>query len=54
MIRAAHVLTLAVGLTLAAAIRDGVDDWVAATVLPALVPETSVQVLDRDGDLLRA
>ncbi len=54
MIRAAHLLMLAAGLTLAAALRDGVDDWVAATVLPPLVPETSVQVLDRDGDLLRA
>jgi penicillin-binding protein 1C len=54
MIRAAHLLMLAAGLTLAAAARDGVDDWVEATVLPPLVPETSVQVLDRDGDLLRA
>jgi len=37
-----------------AAARDGVDDWVTATVLPPLVIEQSVEVLDRNGDLLRA
>lgn len=36
------------------AARDGVDRWVAATVLPPLIAETSVEVRDRNGDLLRA
>jgi penicillin-binding protein 1C len=34
--------------------RDGFDNWVAATVLPPLVPQTSVLVEDREGELLRA
>jgi len=45
---------LAAGLWLAALGRDGLDHWVAATVLPPLVAETSVEVLARDGRLLRA
>jgi penicillin-binding protein 1C len=48
------LIVLAAGLWLAAALRDGVDDWVDATTLPPLHPETSVQVLDRHDDLLRA
>ncbi|AKO98602.1 penicillin-binding protein 1C [Marinovum algicola DG 898] len=36
-----------------AAARDGFDDWVAATVLPPVLAETSVEVRDRDGRLLR-
>ena len=42
------------GLLAFAAARDSFDAWVVATDLPALVIDTSVQVLDRDGDLLRA
>jgi len=48
------LLACAAGLWLAAAGRDGFDTWVAATELPPLIPETSVQVLARDGSLLRA
>ena len=33
--------------------RDAFDDWVDATVLPPVLAETSVEVLDRDGRLLR-
>nr|WP_231592663.1 penicillin-binding protein 1C [Pelagovum pacificum] len=33
--------------------RDRFDDWVDATVLPPLTVETSVEVLDRNGELLR-
>lgn len=54
MIGARAVFALAAGLFLAATARDGFDNWVAATVLPPLVPETSVLVEDRDGELLRA
>lgn len=54
MTMARAVFGLAAGLFLAALARDGFDDWVAATVLPPLVPETSVLVEDRDGNLLRA
>jgi penicillin-binding protein 1C len=36
-----------------AAVRDGVDDWVAATVLPSLAVDVSTEVRDRNGDLLR-
>lgn len=35
-------------------IRDRAAEWIAATQLPALVPETSVEVRDRHGHLLRA
>ncbi len=41
-------LLIAIGLTFA------FDRWVATTELPALTPETSVEVLARDGRLLRA
>jgi len=34
--------------------RDKLDAWVAATVLPPLVAETSPEVVARDGTLLRA
>ena len=34
--------------------RDAFDAWIDATVLPPLVAETSVEVLDRHGALLRA
>lgn len=52
--RAAPVLALVAALWLAAAGRDAADRWVAATVLPPLGLETSVEVADRDGRLLRA
>lgn len=44
---------LALALFLAAAARDAADRWIAATELPPLVAETSVEVLDRTGELLR-
>ena len=47
-------LILAVALFLGAAARDRFDAWVDATVLPALTAESSVEVLDRHGELLRA
>ncbi len=52
--RARWFITLAAGLWLAALARDGFDGWVDATVLPDLTLETSNEVLDRNGDLLRA
>jgi penicillin-binding protein 1C len=52
--RAAPVFGLVAGLWLAALARDATDRWVAATVLPPLGLETSVEVADRDGRLLRA
>ncbi len=52
--RAGRVFALAAGLWLAAFARDEVDLWIDATELPPLLVSTSVEVLDRDGDLLRA
>ncbi len=52
--RAWPTFALAAGLWLAAMARDAGDDWVAATVMPPLALETSVEVLDRHGTLLRA
>ena len=51
--RAWPVITLALLLFAWAAARDGVDRWVAATELPPLLSETSVEMRDRGGDLLR-
>lgn len=48
------LFALAVALLLGATVRDRFDAWVDATDLPPLVTETSVEVLDRDGALLRA
>jgi penicillin-binding protein 1C len=48
------IFTAAAGLWLAAFARDGVDRWIDATVLPPLALPTSQEVLDRNGDLLRA
>ena len=48
------LLALAVILWSGAALRDGVDHWIDATVLPPLVIATSPEVRDRDGALLRA
>ncbi|WP_299304982.1 penicillin-binding protein 1C [uncultured Litoreibacter sp.] len=48
------IIGTAVLLVLAAAGRDQFDGWVDATVIPPLVIETGTEILDRDGDLLRA
>lgn len=45
---------LALALFAAAFGRDRFEQWVDATELPALAVETSVEMLDRDGVLLRA
>lgn len=52
--RSAHAFLLAASLWLGAYSRDRVEAWIEATVLPPLIVETSVEVLDRNGDLLRA
>ena len=52
--RRTGIIALAVGLWLAAWGRDSFDQWVDATTLPSLHLETSAEVLDRDGRLLRA
>ena len=44
---------LALVLGLGAGLRDSFDTWVDGTVLPPVLVETSVEVLDRDGRLLR-
>ncbi len=41
-------------LLLSAAARDAFDRWVDDTVLPVLLVDSSVEVLDRKGQLLRA
>ncbi|WP_323781108.1 penicillin-binding protein 1C [Thalassovita sp.] len=46
-------LFLVVTLLAGAAARDGVDDWVARTELPALIVDSSVELRDRNGELLR-
>ncbi len=48
------LLALAAGLWLAAFGRDQFDAMIDRTVLPSVALHTSVEVLDRDGDLLRA
>lgn len=45
---------LAIALAAALALAVGFDRWVATTVLPPLALDTSVEVLARDGRLLRA
>ncbi len=52
--RARATFALAVSLWLAAVARDAGDAWVGATILPPLAIATSVEVVDRQGDLLRA
>ncbi|MEZ5713879.1 MAG: penicillin-binding protein 1C [Paracoccaceae bacterium] len=51
--RAWPILALAALLLIGAAARDRFDDWVAATELPVLLAETSVEMRDRKGELLR-
>ena len=52
--KARWIILAAASLWLGAVLRDAGDDWVTATELPVLALETSVEVLDRDGVLLRA
>ena len=54
MIRRHALLILALGLLITAMARDQFEAWVDATDLPHLTAETSVEVLDRNGILLRA
>ena len=54
MMRARGIFWLAAGLFLAAFARDRVDIWIDDTRLPPLALASSVQVVDRDGALLRA
>lgn len=54
MIRRHGLLVLALALLFAAMARDQFDAWVDATDLPRLSAETSVEVQDRNGSLLRA
>ncbi|QCO55728.1 penicillin-binding protein 1C [Pseudorhodobacter turbinis] len=49
-----RLFALALALWLGAVARDAGDAWIDATVLPDLGVETSVEVLARDGRLLRA
>jgi len=53
-IKARWFITAAAGLWLAAFGRDRLDAWIDATDLPPLVVQTSTEVLDRNGNLLRA
>jgi penicillin-binding protein 1C len=54
MARGRALLAAVAALWLAALGRDGVDAWIDATALPPLTPATSVDVVDREGRLLRA
>ncbi len=54
VMRARWIITAVAALWLAALGRDRLDDWIDATILPPLAVETSVELLDRDGRLLRA
>jgi penicillin-binding protein 1C len=53
VMRARWIIGLVAALWLAALGRDRFDIWVDATILPPLAVEMSVEVLDRDGTLLR-
>ncbi len=48
------IFATAICLFCAGAARDGIDRWIDATALPSLEAPASVEVLDRDGHLLRA
>jgi penicillin-binding protein 1C len=52
--RAWPIFALAVLLWAGALARDAVDAWIDDTRLPSLVLDTSVEVVDRNGQLLRA
>ncbi len=53
MIRRYGLFALVLTLLVAAGLRDGFDTWVDATVLPPVLVETSVEVRDRTGTMLR-
>lgn len=53
MIRRFGMIGLACLLLVGAALRDGYDRWVATTDLPSVLTATSVEMLDRNGNLLR-
>lgn len=53
--KVAHLLAVAaIGLWAAAFTRDSLDDWIGAVQIPVLAIETSQEIRDRNGDLLRA
>ncbi|WP_377510332.1 penicillin-binding protein 1C [Octadecabacter sp. R77987] len=55
MTRLAHCLVaVALAMGISAGTLDQLRAWVAATDLPPLAIDTAVEVLDRNGDLLRA
>ncbi|PIE15027.1 MAG: penicillin-binding protein 1C [Rhodobacterales bacterium] len=54
MIKRYGLFLLALALLVAALARDGFDQWVDNTELPTLTADTSTEVLDRNGTLLRA
>ncbi len=54
MIRPRHAFLLALALLLAGLAHDLFDRWVATTTLPPLALQTSPEVTDRNGLLLRA
>ena len=47
------LIALALTLGVGAGLRDGFDQWVAATDVPPVLVETSVEVRDRHGVLMR-
>ncbi len=53
MIARHGLFALVIALGLGAGLRDGFDRWVDDTVLPPVLVETSVEVHDRNGVLLR-
>lgn len=48
------LIILVIAMGSAAALRDATNKWIGRTILPATLAETSVEVRDRNGDLLRA
>ena len=52
--RAGWIFAAALALGLTAYGRDRFDDWIADTRLPILQVAVGTEVLDRNGDLLRA
>lgn len=53
MIRRFVPFALVLTLWATAALRDGLDRWIDATVVPPVLVETSVEMRDRNGALLR-
>ncbi len=54
MRRAWPLFALVLLLWAGALTRDRLDDWIDDTRLPPLALDTSVEVVDRNGQLLRA